>query len=258
MTFDDTKTVITPEQVAITYRLAGIGTRFAAMLVDTLAQAAVAGALLLLFPAIAGVSDLVEAGVPWLIALLVIAGFAVLWGYFIFWEAVWNGRTPGKKLAGIRVVRDSGHPVDFRAVVLRNICRYVDFLPAAYGVGATVMFFSKDSKRLGDYVAGTVVIVDAQGRAKTPAAEATPPTEYRLLGDPLLLDLGAIARDQLAMVDRYLERRETLVGGARSELARTVGAPLVAALGLSPQGDDFAYEEFLEELADLCRRRSVG
>jgi uncharacterized RDD family membrane protein YckC len=256
MAFDDTKTIITPEQVAITYRLAGIATRFAAMLADSLAQAAVGLLLFLLVPLIGGLPRLARESSPWLIALLVMAVFAVIWGYFIFWEAVWSGRTPGKKLAGIRVVRDSGHPVDFRAVFLRNICRYVDFLPAAYGVGATAMFFSKDSKRLGDYVAGTVVIVDAQAPAPSRGPQPAAPIQYRVLGDPSLLDLSAISREQLAMVDRYLERRETLVGGNRSELARTVGAPLVTAIGLPPPSDSFDYEAFLEEVADLFRRRA--
>jgi uncharacterized RDD family membrane protein YckC len=262
MTIDDTKTVITPEQVAITYRLAGIGTRFAAMLADTLAQAALGAALvglvLLLFPAVGRVSGVVEKGGPWLAAVLVMVGFAVLWGYFIFFEAVWSGRTPGKKLAGIRVVRDTGHPVDFRAAFLRNVCRYVDFLPAAYGVGATVMFLSKDSKRLGDHVAGTVVVVDAPGQAREPVQEAGAPAEYRLLGDPSLLNLRAITGDQLTVVDRFLERRETLLGDARRELARTIGAPLMSVLGLRSPNGDYPYEEFLEEVAAVCRRRALG
>ena len=262
MTTDDTKTVITPEQVAITYRLAGIGTRFAAMLADTLAQAALvaalAGLLLWLFPTVAEVSGVVDDGAPWLIAVLVIVGFAILWGYFIFFEAVWSGRTPGKKLAGIRVVRDSGHPVDFRAAFLRNICRYVDFLPAAYGVGATVMFLGKDSKRLGDYVAGTVVVVDAPGQAQEPVQDAAASQEYRLLGDPSLLNLRAITRDQLTVVDRFLERREALLGDARTDLARTIGAPLMSLLGLPSPNGDYPYEGFLEELAAACRRRALG
>jgi uncharacterized RDD family membrane protein YckC len=261
MTLDDTKTVITPEQVAITYRLAGIATRFAAVLVDTLAQGvmviALVGLLLWLFPAVAGSADVVETSSRWIIALLVMGGFAVLWGYFIFFETVWSGRTPGKKLAGIRVVRDSGHPIDFRAAFLRNVCRYVDFLPAAYGVGATVMFFSRDSKRLGDYVAGTVVVVDAAGKLRTAAPAAQDRPEFRLLGDPSLLNLGAVSREQMAVVDRFLERRETLVGDKRSELARAIGEPLLAATGLQGPEGEYPYEEFLEELQSAARAQRM-
>src|SRR5208283_2304321 len=118
MSIDDTKTVITPEQVAITYRLAGIGTRFAAMLVDTLAQVALGLVVVLIvglldwFSPIDWMSRVGASGAPWLMALLVIAAFGVVWGYFIFFETLWSGRTPGKKMAGLRVVRDSGHPVD--------------------------------------------------------------------------------------------------------------------------------------------------
>jgi uncharacterized RDD family membrane protein YckC len=260
MTFNDTKTVITPEQVAITFRLAGIGTRFAAMLVDTLAQAAVlaalVGLLLWLLPGIGDLFQFVEAGSPWLIAIVIIAAFSVLWGYFIFFETIWSGRTPGKSLAGIRVICDTGHPIDFRAALLRNICRYVDFLPAGYGVGALVMFFSGDSKRLGDYVAGTVVVVDTQ--KMTPQSLPTNiPTEihYHLLGDAKLLKLHTITREQLAVIDRFLTRRETLLGNARMELAQTIATPLLNLLELPLPSEEYPYEQFLEEVLAACRSR---
>jgi uncharacterized RDD family membrane protein YckC len=260
MSFDDTRTVITPEQVAVTYRLAGIGTRFAAMLVDTLIQGALVVAIL--FGVLPGagmaLSHFVEVASAWMVALLALALFLAVWGYFIFFEAVWSGRTPGKRLAGIRVLRDAGYPIDFRSAFLRNICRYVDFLPVAYGVGATVMFFSKDSKRLGDYVAGTVVVVDSQGRppkAESEPSAGLPVTQYMVLGDPAVLNLRAVTRDQLAVVDRYLERRESLLEAPRAELARKIAEPLLAAVGLAAPSDGFAYEGFLEELVEACRQR---
>ncbi len=260
MSFDDTRTVITPEQVAVTYRLAGIGTRFAAMLVDTLIQIALA--LVIIFGLFPGgelaISNFVEQAEAWMVALLTLALFLALWGYFIFFEAVWSGRTPGKKLAGIRVMRDAGYPIDFRASFLRNICRYIDFLPLAYGVGATVMFFSKDSKRLGDYVAGTIVVVDTVRQKQQSEDKETAAVEYKVLGDITVLNLRAVTRDQLAVVDRYLERRETLLEGPRTELAHRIAEPLVVAVGLAAPSDDFPFEAFLEELAAACRQRSHG
>jgi len=194
----------------------------------------------------------------WVVAALVLSAFLVIWGYFIFWETVWSGRTPGKRLAGIRVMRDGGFPIDFRAAFLRNICRYVDFLPAGYGFGAFVMFLSKDSKRLGDYVAGTVVVVDSPRVRRSAEETADQRVEYRLLGDPSLLDLRAVTRDQFAVVDQFLSRRETLLAKPRAELAQKIAVPLMELLGIQVASDDYPYESFLEELAAALRARVQG
>jgi uncharacterized RDD family membrane protein YckC len=260
MTFDDTKTVITPEEVAVTYRLAGIGTRFAAVLVDTFIHVVL---LVGLVVALGYIFPLVEETISWLeweasswmLAVTLLAAFAVFWGYFMFWETVWNGRTPGKKLAGIRVIRDTGHPVDFRTAFLRNIVRYVDFLPASYGVGTVVMFLSQESKRLGDYVAGTIVVVDAPRLAKPEQTQERAAGQRSLLGDLALLNLRALNRDQLLVVDRFLERRGNLPEGARAQLARQIAEPLMAALGLEADSPTYSYEEFLEQLAAAYRQR---
>jgi uncharacterized RDD family membrane protein YckC len=93
-----------------------------------------------------------------LIALFVLAQFAVETGYFIFWEMVTNGRSPGKMLAGLRVVRRDGLPIDLRSSILRNLLRIVDILPENYVVGLVSMLLSSAGERLGDHVAGTIVI----------------------------------------------------------------------------------------------------
>jgi uncharacterized RDD family membrane protein YckC len=263
MTLDDTKTVITPEQVAITYRLAGIGTRFAAVLLDTIIHVALLVGLVFVSSVILpGVDELLSwfewDASPWMIALLIVLVFGMLWGYFIFWETVWSGRTPGKKLAGIRVMRDTGHPVDFRAAFLRNICRYVDFLPGGYGVGALAMFLSPDSKRLGDYVAGTIVVVDAQPAPKAGDTDAPRLDGYPRLGDPAMLNLRAVTRDQLLVIDRFLARRGDLSQEARAQLAMQIAGPLMALLEVEADSQDYPHEEFLEQLAAACRRRDRG
>jgi uncharacterized RDD family membrane protein YckC len=260
MSLDETKTVITPEQVPITYTLAGIGTRFGAAALDSffhlVALALVALLILAMtlgldarFGAIAWAESIAR---PWVIAVGAIVFFAVFWGYFIFWETIWNGQTPGKRLCGLRVMRDGGFPIDFRAAFVRNIMRYVDFLPFCYGVGALAMFASKDSKRLGDYAAGTIVVVDRT----RPAPEHPTRVEIapsRLLGDPSLLNLRAISPRQFAVVDRFLSRREELPAKARAEVARQIGAPLIMAMGMPAPGGDYPYEGFLIELAAAYR-----
>ena len=267
MTWDDTKTFTTPEQVAVTYRLAGIGTRFAATLVDTLLHVLLLLAFLLAWGLLTiGLSEVADRIIyfdeqieGWLVPVVVIGLFALFWGYFIFWETIWNGQTPGKRLCGIRVLRDRGFPIDFRAAFLRNILRYIDFLPMGYGVGALTVFLSRDSKRLGDYAAGTIVVVDAAkarraGAAPPPPAE--PPTEYRLLGDPALLNLRAITREQFAVVERYLSRRSDLVEKVRADLARQIAAPLIPLIGMPPAAEDYPFDLFLTEFAAAYRQRA--
>ena len=260
MSLNGTKTVVTPEQVVLTYVLAGVGTRFAAMLVDTLIQGLVALAVIVtvsaLFP---GVSLLLDRASSWLLAVLIIILFGIIWGYFIFWEMVWNGQSPGKRATGIRVVRDGGYPIDFRASFLRNITRYVDFLPVSYGVGALVMFASRDSKRLGDYIAGTLVIVDSQRSGKGRPTTAVAGPGYGLLVSQDRLNLRALSREQFAVVDRFLSRREELPNDVRADLARRIAAPIMPIIGMEvPTDARFPYESFLLELASAYRAWSQG
>jgi len=169
------------------------------------------------------------------------------------------------------VLRDGGFPVDFRAAFLRNIVRTADFLPLFYGVGALTMFISKESKRLGDYAAGTIVVADARrsrsGRIhvafdelrfpkEAPAPTPTQPAvEYRLLGDPALLNLRAITRDQFLVIERYLARRHELAEKVRADLARQIAAPLLPVIGLEPPPDNYPYDDLLTELAGAYRQR---
>jgi uncharacterized RDD family membrane protein YckC len=259
MSFDDTKTVVTPEQVTLTYALAGIGTRFGAMLLDTFAQGVAIGAiialLMLVLPSVNWVrlSFVGEMAPSWIMAIAMLAFFGILWGYFIFWETVWSGRTPGKWVTGIRVVRDGGYPIDFRAAFVRNIVRYVDFLPAFYGTGALMVFLSRDSKRLGDYAAGTIVVVDARPLPRQTEAEQHL-ASYPLLGDPALLNLRALRREQFLVVERYLARSAELPVTVRMELARKIAEPLLPVIGLEvAPSADYRYDVLLAEIATAYR-----
>ncbi|HUT75389.1 MAG TPA: RDD family protein [Armatimonadota bacterium] len=266
MELNETKTIVTPEQVEIVYSLAGIGTRFGALVADTFLQLLVAGlavgllALLGIGIARWRLSPVDAMRVPaWLMAITIVAVFGVMWGYYILWETLWNGQTPGKRLAGIRVMRDGGYPVDFRAAFVRNIVRYVDFLPAFYGVGTLAIFLSKDSKRLGDYAAGTIVVMDG---APTPATAARAPAPVpaaapqQLLTDPTFLNLRAISRGQFSVLDRFLARRATLPADVRAALARKIALSLMPVIGMTPPADEgYAYESLLVELAQAYRNR---
>jgi uncharacterized RDD family membrane protein YckC len=129
----------TPEQVALELPIAGIGSRFLAIVVDTLLQGVtyfIATVLLILAASLApGALRLPPVLAGFLPAILVFIVFCIYWGYFAFFEIVLRGQTPGKRVAGIRVIKDTGRPVDALSAILRNLLRGIDFLPALYAVG---------------------------------------------------------------------------------------------------------------------------
>ncbi len=91
-------------------------------------------------------------------AIYALINFALIWGYYLAFELLWNGQTPGKRLANTQVVRANGAPAEFAEVAIRNVVRIIDFLPFAYAVGFVVMFLNRRSRRLGDFAANTLVI----------------------------------------------------------------------------------------------------
>src|SRR5579864_5484987 len=159
----DQLSIETPELVAIEMPLAGIGSRFIALLVDTLIWVACLIVLGLLFwafqPAMEAFSTL---SYQWAFALVTFVIFLLNWGYFTLFEAFWNGRTPGKRIARIRVIQRSGRPIGFFESLARNLVRYVDQIPFFYAVGVIVMFITRQHQRLGDLAAGTLVVRDRE------------------------------------------------------------------------------------------------
>src|SRR5688500_8083340 len=153
----------TPENVAFGYQVAGIGSRFLAAMVDTSIILLLQFVVLATFIAILSASggDIsVNQLAPWIIAVLGLIAFLFFWGYYIFFEMLWNGQSPGKRWVGLRVIRADGTPITLSESLIRNLARLVDFLPAAYGVGIVTMFIDKQSRRLGDLAAGTLVVQD--------------------------------------------------------------------------------------------------
>src|ERR1700751_1675118 len=146
----DQLNIETPELVAIEMPLAGIGSRFIALLIDTLIWGA--GLLVLAIlawafqPALRAFSNL---SYQWTVAILTLILFLLNWGYFTLFEAFWNGRTPGKRIARIRVIQRSGRPIGIFESMARNFVRYVDQLPFFYAVGVITMFVTRKHQRLG-------------------------------------------------------------------------------------------------------------
>ena len=234
--------VLTPERVSLQYDIAGIGSRGAAAIVDTVIQSVV---LIVIFVALmaglaASSAFLSLGGGPGagtlFLALFVLALFVVADGYFMLFEILWNGQTPGKRMVGIRVIRENGYPLRPIDAVIRNLVRMVDWLPGAYGIGVLTVLLNKRSKRLGDFASGTIVVREGSRGAGTLLMPSAEPAESR--GIRLSSADATLVRD-------FLVRRASLDPHARADLAARLSAVLVQRYALTLDGEP---EAFLERL----------
>ena len=153
-------TIDTPEQIALEFPLAGAGSRFLALAIDTFVQLgdrpgprARRRSSSLWFRSLG-----YQSTATWAFALLILLGFLLYYGYFAAFEALWGGQTPGKRAVGLRVISVTGQPITAFDALLRNLLRIVDQMPGIYAVGVLSIFFTARNQRLGDLVAGTVVV----------------------------------------------------------------------------------------------------
>jgi uncharacterized RDD family membrane protein YckC len=158
--------VETPEHVAIGYQLADLGSRFTALLLDwALIMTGQLGIWLGLY-ALASITGLRNAVTGVGLGITILISFVLTWGYFVFYEGLRDGQTPGKRYMGIRVVHDGGYPVTVRGAAVRNLMRVIDIQPApSFALGGLAMMLHPQTKRLGDLAAGTVVVRDRTGQA---------------------------------------------------------------------------------------------
>lgn len=216
--------VRTPESVAFRYELAGLGSRFLAMFLDLVIQIVVL--LLLIWGLFAAASHAPTArALPgndtWAesiaIAIIVAVVFMIFYGYFILFEVFWNGQTPGKKLLGIRVVRDGGYPIDWGASFLRNVIRIGEQALMFYALSAVVSLVSPENKRIGDYAAGTIVVREAK---------FVPVKDFlRDIGTaPASGSTAFLSGEERQLVRNFLERREGIAFARRRELAERLAA----------------------------------
>ena len=233
--------VLTPERVSLQYDIAGIGSRGAAAIVDTLFQSV---ALLVIFIALSAGLAAGSAFFPLgsgpgaatlFIALFALALFAVADGYFMLFEILWNGQTPGKRMVGIRVIRENGYPMRPIDAVIRNLVRLVDWLPGAYGIGVLTMLLNKRSKRLGDFASGTIVVREGSRGATV----LLMPTEAEPSGVRLSSADATLVRD-------FLVRRASMDPQARADLAARLAAVLVLRYHITLDAEP---EPFLERLS---------
>jgi len=233
-------TIDTPEQIALEFPLAGVGSRFLAIAFDSLLQGCAIVALIALGFAVRAVSGYVPPlsglGV-WGIAILFAIGFVVYAGYFAIFEALWAGQTPGKRLVGLRVIDVSGRPITVYAAIVRNLLRLIDQMPGMYALGILSILVSTRQQRIGDLAAGTVVVHE---RIDAPVSipSATPGQQR----------FGAhrLRPEEIAVVEEFLRRRDQLDDWTRRQTARRIAERMKQRIEITTTEDD---ERLLEQLA---------
>lgn len=268
----DQFTIDTPEQVAIRFPIAGLGSRFLAILADTLVQGFAYGVLILVFvlimtsaPKAVG-GAFTHTGEKWLVAGLVMFHFLLYWGYFALFEAFWNGQTPGKKFCKIRVIQQTGRQITFFEALTRNLIRVIDMLPGFYLIGSIAMLSNRQHQRLGDLAAATLVVHERPAdepiwggngpRTITAGAfeRPAPDPAFRPPDEPLL-PADAVARltpDDLIVIDRFFSRILDMDLDTRARIAERLAKQMSAKMNLAEQ-PGAKPERLLEAIAHQMR-----
>lgn len=257
-----TVTIETPEHVELQFQLAGIGTRFLAYLVDRTIQMGLIAWMFVAVLVVLGIFGTVEPLVSlivflrsalgqWLIALVILAYGIVTIGYFILFEYMWSGRTPGKRSQQIRVIRNDGRPISFFDAALRNILRFVDIVGSVYPIGLACMFVDSRKRRLGDLAGGTLVVVE---KKRVDPSVPLAPSEPREI-DPEVNRLAAyVTPEDYHLVVKFLSRRQGLDTEHRQELAIAVSGRLYRRAGKELPSPT-ALEAILEDVESVYRHR---
>lgn len=245
----DKLTIDTPEQVHLEFLLAGIGSRFMAVLLDSLLQVA-AFFLLFIFAALLIGKPLASGGANWIMAGGFLAFFCLYWGYFAIFEAVWKGQTPGKRWAGIRVIKDSGRPINVFEAITRNLLRAVDSLPGFYAAGVVTMLLNKRNRRLGDFVAGTLVVHETSDRESAIFFNTAPSVEIALP------QAAQLTLPEVELIEAFLARRLDIPAGVRQQSAQRIADMLAAKLAIPAESRPLDNENFLELLVKEFRNRA--
>ncbi len=235
----DRVVIETPEHIRFSYELAGLGSRFLALVLDTLIQGAALLMVLILLSAINRLlnwtlPDLGEfAGLPITMVIIVFSMTLLVLAYFVVFELIWNGQTPGKRVGGMRVIRAGGGAIDLAASAIRNILRLVDSLPIFYLFGGLFAFFTRASQRIGDLAAGTIVVKERLWEYPGEEKTAEPGEEAGVLaevGDPAVHRargyVSSLSAEQIRTICRFIERRNELSADMRSQLAMRIATAL--------------------------------
>ncbi|CAA9388067.1 MAG: hypothetical protein AVDCRST_MAG74-801 [uncultured Pyrinomonadaceae bacterium] len=262
---EETLIIETPERVPLAFALASIGNRFLAVAIDHFIQYFVIFVVAWALLSISGIgsveaienSEVLREMPKWTIALLIIVLFLIFAGYFVFFEWLWNGQTPGKRLLKLRVIREDGRPVTLWEALARNLLRIFDAVPGfvlpVYSVGLITIFLSSRDQRVGDMFAGTVVVRERADEAPTFAETFSNPVAdaaFRRVQKPVSFqaDVNSITEREIGVAESFLRRRWDLTERQRLWMAWRVALPLMYKIKPVYDLQNFTYEGFLEEL----------
>jgi uncharacterized RDD family membrane protein YckC len=259
---DDFDIIETPENVNLQRRLAGIGSRFLAGLLDTLLIVGLYAVLFLAFVAFGSNPlrvrpSLVDTASTVIFAILILFAFLIYWGYFVLFEARLNGQTPGKKYMKIRVVQQEGAAATLDSIAVRNLLRVVDFI-GLYAVAGIVMFVTKKSQRLGDLAAGTVVISE---EIQDYAAKSDKKRKLFHEVSPAAACLAAtgLKTEEYQLLHNYWLRRHELSLEARERLLPELIRPILNRMGVMPANQSLlVLEQHVEDLLTQARGTDTG
>ncbi len=256
----------TPERVQLEFALASIGNRFLAVSIDHFIQYVSIFLIAWFVLSISGYStsvipdtaDKLLAEMPkWTIAILIIVLFLIFTGYFIIFEWLWNGQTPGKRWLKLRVIREDGRPLTLWEAIARNLLRICDAVPGfilpVYSVGLIVIFLSGRDQRVGDIFAGTVVVRERTGEAPTFAEtfsnRITDVAFTRVQKTSgVEANIGLLTEREVEVVEGFLRRRWDLTERQRLWMAWRIALPIMYRLKPSYNLETFTYEGFLEDI----------
>ncbi len=259
---EETLVIETPERVPLAFALASIGNRFLAAAIDHFIQYFSIGMVVWIFLTAADlgssateVIDGIQNEAPkWLIAIMIVLLFLLFAGYFILFEWLWDGQTPGKRLLKLRVIREDGRPITLWEAIARNLLRVFDAMPGIfYSVGLIAIFLSSRDQRVGDIFAGTVVI-----RERTDEAPTFDETFSNRVSDAAFrrvqkrtefnANVTILSGPEIEVIESFLRRRWDLTERQRVWMAWRIALPLMSKLKPDYDLVTFSYEGFLEEV----------
>ena len=247
----------TPERVPLHFALASIGNRFLACAIDHTIQWLALGLIFLVGLVLSNISviqSFFESAPKWVRAVMILLLFLTFASYFAFFEWLWSGQTPGKRWMKLRVIREDGRPITFWEAAVRNFLRVLDmFPPPFYSIGLISVFSTSRDQRIGDLVAGTVVVREREAEAPEFAQVFAAP-----VSDPALrrsfkpveftASLSSLTDSEIQVVETFLRRRWDLSDLPRQWMAWRVSMPILYKIRPSYDLAAFTYEGFLEEL----------
>jgi uncharacterized RDD family membrane protein YckC len=240
----------TPEKITFSYNLAEIGTRIVAYMVDYIIQIIISVLVLLLvlltgFNLVSGFK--MESITALSAAFYMLVDFFIKWFYFVFFEVVMNGQSPGKKMARIRVIKSSGESLDFETIILRNFLRVIDGFPVVPLVAGFVAIFDKKSRRIGDIVANTLVVNEIQFKLKIPDFDISFSKDNKY--DDMEKIKNKLTEKELFIVRKFLAEKYKLTPEKETEISMKLALQVKKRLQLDETIDNPAH--FLERIYKL-------